>query len=181
MIRTLTAIFALCSVPLLYAAPAAAAPRRHSAAASGKPDPVGTFGDWTAYVAKGKDKTCYALAQPDKRAPANLQRDPAYVFISTRPTDGVRNELSIVEGFDVKNGGDQDASAAIGSASFKLIAKGSDLWLEDDSQGPQMIAAMKKGAQMTVTAMSMRGNVTTDTYSLSGLTKALDAALKGCK
>lgn len=149
--------------------------------APAKPNLIGTFGDWGAYVAPGKDKTCYVLAQPKTRAPATLKRDPAYVFISTRPAENVHNEISIVEGFDVKTDASQSASAEIGKASFEMVAKGSDLWLKNDAQQAQMIAAMKKSGQLLVKAKSLKGNLTTDTYSLDGLTLALNRVLKACK
>ena len=80
---------------------------------SGKPVQVGSFGDWGAFLAEGaKDKTCYALATPKDRAPAKLKRDPAYIFISNRPAEKVRNEVSVIMGFAMKDGG--EAKADIG-------------------------------------------------------------------
>ena len=77
--------------------PAAAAPKaaaKKDAAPSAKPTLVGTFGDWGAYEAQGaKSKICYALAQPKERTPAALKREQAYIFISSRPGEGVRNEV----------------------------------------------------------------------------------------
>ena len=146
-----------------------------------KPDLVGNFGQWGAYVTSGKNPTCYVLSQPQQRAPAALKRDPAYVFISTRPAEHVRNEVSIVMGFDVKDEPPTPARAEIGSADFDMVAKGSDLWLKDPAQDGAMLAAMKKSGRMTVKAASGRGNVTTDSYSLSGLNQALDRVLKSCK
>jgi len=155
--------------------------KKASAPAAGKPNLVATFGAWGAYVAPGKDKTCYVLAQPQTRSPATLKRDPAYVFISTRPAEHVRNEVSIVEGFDVKEDSAEPANARIGTTTFPLVAKGADLWIKDDTQQGQMIVAMKKSGQMVIKAMSLKGNVTTDTYSLDGLTQALDHVLRACR
>jgi hypothetical protein len=39
---------------------------------------------------------------------------------------------------------------------------------------------MKKGKSMTVEGTSRRGTVSTDSYSLSGITAALDAITKAC-
>jgi hypothetical protein len=146
-----------------------------------KPELVGSFGAWNAYVASGKNPTCYALAKPDHRVPDGLKRDPAYVFISTRPAEHVRNEISIVMGFEVKNDDAEPAKASVGRTSFDMIAKGSDLWLKQDDQDAAMLAAMKKGDKLVVKAASLRGKVTTDSYSLTGLSQALDHAQKGCK
>jgi hypothetical protein len=150
-------------------------------AAAAKPDQIGTFGSWEAYVTSGTNPTCYVLSQPQQRAPASLKRDPAYVFISTRPAEHVRNEVSIIMGFVVKDDGSAPPTATVGSTKFAMVAKDSDLWLKDDSQDGVMIAAMRKGDKMIVKAASLRGNVSTDSYSLSGLNQALDHALKSCK
>ena len=40
---------------------------------------------------------------------------------------------------------------------------------------------MQKGTRMTVVGKSRRGTVTTDTYSLSGISAALDAIAKECQ
>jgi hypothetical protein len=39
---------------------------------------------------------------------------------------------------------------------------------------------MRKGDEMVVRGKSRRGTITTDTYSLSGVTKAVDAITKVC-
>ena len=51
----------------------------------------------------GRGKICYVLAQPKSREPA-AKRDPGYAFISDRPAEGVRNEVSFIMGFDVAGG-----------------------------------------------------------------------------
>ena len=67
-----------------------------------KPELIGTYGDWSVFQSmSGKDKICYTLAQPKTRDPADLKRDPAYAFISERPAEHVRNEVSFIMGFDV--------------------------------------------------------------------------------
>jgi hypothetical protein len=145
----------------------------------GKPVELASFGDWGAFLAQGgKEKTCYALAMPKDRAPPALKRDQAYVFISSRPAENVRNEVSIIMGFQMKDG--TDAKAEIAGANFDLIAKGSNAWVKNPAQEPQFIDAMKHGAKLVVRAPSLKGNVTTDSYSLAGLSQALERVQKEC-
>lgn len=149
----------------------------------GKPVQVGNYGDWGAFVAQGgqgggKDKTCYALASPKDRAPGALKRDPAYVFISNRPGENVRSEVSIIMGFAVKEAG--DARAEIGGSNYDLVAKGNNAWIKNPAEESQFIEALKKGSKLIVKAPSLKGNVTTDTYSLSGLSQALEKVQKEC-
>src|SRR5271155_1954750 len=70
--------------------------------AANKPALVASYGDWSVFQSQaGKSHICYTLAQPKERAPADLKRDPAYAFISERPAERVRNEVSFIMGFEV--------------------------------------------------------------------------------
>lgn len=170
--------------------------------AAGKPLLVASFGDWGVYQTQAaKGRVCYTLAQPKDRAPADLKRDPAYAFISDRPTEGVRNEISFIMGFDVANAsGDAEAAdsakdakkdsrrkgapkaamAMVGDQSFELLAKSENLWVKNAAMEGQLVGEMRKGSKLEVRASSKRGNVTTDTYSLAGFSQALDRLQKDC-
>jgi len=152
-----------------------------SPAAAGKPVLVASYGDWGAYAAQtGKSKTCYALAQPKDRVPASLKRDPGYVFISTRPAEGVHNEISFVMGFAVKADPSSNPQVKVGNATIAMVAEGTNLWVKNAAQEGQLLDAMKKSPRLTVSAPSAKGNVTTDTYSLTGIVQALDRVQKEC-
>ena len=144
----------------------------------GKATQLGTFGEWACYCNPGKAKTCYALAQPKSREPSSLKRDPAYIFISTRPAENVKSEISFIMGFPMKDG--SEAKAEVGSSSFSLITKGSDAWVKNPAEESRLIDAMKKHPKLTVKATSAKGKTTTDTYVLSGLGQALERAHKAC-
>jgi len=136
------------------------------------------------------------LAQPKDRAPADLKRDPAYAFISDRPGEGVRNEISFIMGFDVVNPPDdagaaaaadskkkpaaKEATAIVGDQSFELLAKSANLWVKNAAKESQLVGEMRKGSKLEVKATSKRGNTTTDTYSLVGFAQALDRVQKDC-
>jgi hypothetical protein len=146
---------------------------------AGKPVQVGSYGDWGAFLAEsGKDKTCYALATPKERAPATLKRDPAYLFISNRPAEKVRNEVSIIMGFAMKDGA--EARADIGGSNFDLVAKGSNAWIKNPAEESRFVEELKKGSKLIVKAASLKGKVTTDSYSLSGISQALERVQKDC-
>jgi len=153
--------------------------KKKDAKGAAKPALLANYGDWGAFLAQsGKEKTCYALASPKDRNPAGLQRDPAYVFISNRPAENVRNEISIIMGFPMKDGA--AARAEIGSTGFDLVAKGPNAWVKNPAEEAQFIDMMKKSAKLVVKASSIKGNMTTDTYSLAGFSQALERVLKEC-
>ena len=157
------------------------APAKEAAAAPGGGQTflIGTFGDWKALMTgKDKQKVCYALSQPKERLPAKLVRDPGYLFISNRTADGARNEIAFKLGFAAKVG--QDGSLTIGTGNFPIVASGESAFLKNPAQEAQLIELMKRSAGITIKISSLRGNETTDKYSLSGFGKALEAATKEC-
>lgn len=167
---------------------------------SSKPALIGSYGDWKVYhSASGKAKICYLLAEPKKRDPQDSKREKAYAFISDRPSEHVRNEVSFVMGFEVATAADlkdrkkdkkprkhdtDDASvdpkAAIGDAEFDLAPKGSDLWVKNPAEESKVIGQMRDGVNLVIKAAGKRGGDTTDTYSLSGFSQAIDKAQKDC-
>ena len=159
-------------------------------AASGKPAPasapggsgatlIASFGEWGVYTAQtGRTKICYALTQPKDRQPKNVNRDPAYLFVSFRPAENVRNEVALVMGFSAREDG--SAEATIGSAKYALLTKDQHAWLKNPSEEGQAISTMAKGQNVLVKAQSSRGTQLTDRYSLSGFGQALERARKEC-
>jgi hypothetical protein len=143
---------------------------------------VGTFSDWTLYSnADDAAKICFLASPPAATEPANLKRDPALLYISAWPKDGVKSEVSIKLGFPAKKAPDPVASI-VGPvpANFKLFPKDDRVYVSDSTQELKLLEAMKKGSKLTVQAVSERGTTVTDTYSLSGFTAALQAFTSGC-
>ena len=166
----------------------------------GKPALVGSYGDWKVYHSgAGKGRICYLLAEPKAREPDDSKRDKAYAFISERPAEHVRNEISFVMGFDVgagseakekkkekksKKDDDEEAgvapTAAVGEAEFDLIAKGPDLFVKNPAEEGKVIDEMRKGVTLVIKATAKKGHPSTDSYSLSGFSQAIDKAIKDC-
>jgi hypothetical protein len=155
--------------------PAAAAP----AVPQGQPVQIATFGDWGVFASDTqRGRVCYALSQPKERLPKDLKRDPGYLFISTRPSEGVRNEISIITGFPTKN--NADGEMTIGATRYVLVQKDNSAWLKNPAEDPAALETMKKGTTLTAKTTSLRGNATTDRYSLNGLGQALERVKKEC-
>ena len=71
-------------------------------------------------------------------------------------------------------------TAAIGEEEFDLIPRGNDLWVKNPAEESKVIEEMRKGVSLVIKANARRGKATTDTYSLSGFSQAVDKALKDC-
>ena len=161
---------------LAFAAPAKKSPEEQAQL-------LGQFGDWGAYKADpGGKVVCFALGKPSAAVtlPAGRKRDPSYAFISTRPAEKVKNEVSVIVGYPQKPG--FDATAAIdGSAKYAMYTQEDGAWVKNAAEEAQMIEAMRKGGRLVITSESARGTKTTDTYSLKGIAEALDKVAAECK
>lgn len=143
---------------------------------------LGQFGDWGAYKASPGGKTvCFALSKPTAAAtePPGRPRDASYAFVSTRPSEKVKNEVSVIVGYPQKAG--HDATATVGSANYVMYTQNDGAWVKNAAEEAQMVDAMKKGADLVVKSESGRGTKTTDTYSLKGVAEALDKVAAECK
>jgi hypothetical protein len=140
---------------------------------------VASFGDWGVYTAQsGRTKICYALTQPKDRQPKNVSRDPAYLFVSFRPAENVRNEVALVMGFPTRENG--AAEASVGNAKYALLTKDQNAWLKNPAEEGQAITTMSKSQNVLIRAQSNRGTQLTDRYSLSGFGSALERARREC-
>jgi invasion protein IalB len=163
---TTAALFILAASTVLAAAPSRGA------------ELLGSYDDWHAYVENTSGgKVCFVMSQPTDREPEGLKRGPGYLFITARPKEKVDNEVSVMLGFPAKASG--DAVAGVANAKFKFFTDGENGWTED-SDGDEIVAAMRKGDELTLRAVSTRGNTNVDTYSLKGVTAALKRIDEAC-
>jgi hypothetical protein len=152
------------------------------AVAGAEPTLMGQFGTWGAYTATANGKkVCFALAKPSasKTNPPNRPRDPAYAFVSTRPAEKVINEVSVMIGYTLKPG--SESTLEVGGAAYAMYTQGDGLWIKNAAEEERMVDAMRRSADVTVKGVSAKGTETTDTFSLKGLSQALDKIAQDCK
>ena len=143
---------------------------------------LGQFGDWGAYTASpGGKKVCFALSKPtsSETDPPNRPRDPAWLFVSTRPAEKVNEEISVIFGYPLK--ANADATAEIGSTNFAMYTQNDGAWVKNAAEEARLVDAMRRGADITVKGESTRGTKTTDVFSLKGVSQALDRASQECR
>jgi invasion protein IalB len=137
-----------------------------------------TFGTWSVFTSDSQNKLCFVASAPEDKKPAGANRAAVLFYISAWPKDGVRSEVSVKLGYQIKGG--SAITVKVGKDSFKLFAKEERAFVADTTQELKLIEAMKKGQKVQVSATSERGTDTTDTYALSGLSQALQAMIAAC-
>lgn len=153
------------------------------AAADSAPTLLGAFKDWSAFQATTRDgKVCYAMARPKSSEPRKAARDAIYFLISDWPSRKSKAEPQIVPGYQYKP--DSKVTAQVGSDKVEFFTRNDggsgSAWVEDQADEARLIDAMKRGAQLIVTGLSQHGTLTRDTYSLGGISAALEKVDQAC-
>ncbi|MEL6287937.1 MAG: invasion associated locus B family protein [Pseudomonadota bacterium] len=139
-----------------------------------------SFKDWSAYNYEGTDKKiCFAVSQPKDFEPKNLDRSDIYFYVSDWPNQSVNTEVSIKAGYSYKSG--STTTATIGPNVFELFTDGDKAFVQSPETERDLVRAMRRGSRMIVKGRNADGTETTDVYSLSGITAALNYVAKNCK
>ncbi|WP_051332442.1 invasion associated locus B family protein [Cucumibacter marinus] len=135
---------------------------------------IGDFRDWSAYTtANSADRLCFVNSQPVAVEPQLEGLSQAYVYVTHRPSEGIRYEINLVAGYEFAP--DTLAEAQIGGQRFSMFTEGDAAWLEDASQSANMAAAMRAGSSLVIEGTSVRGVKVRETFSLSGATASMRA------
>jgi Invasion associated locus B (IalB) protein len=168
------------SSSLLFAAGLSLLSSQAFAQTQDNPASLGASGDWEAftYEAEGA-KVCYVYSQPKKSDPAAAKRGPVYFMISHWPSKKVKGQPSTFIGYTFKEG--SEVKLAVDAKSFNLYPVDNMAWTDKVETEKAILAALKSGKNMTVAGTSAKGTATKDTYSLNGISAAMDAIDGACK
>ena len=140
---------------------------------------LGKFKDWQSFVlVKEGVKTCFAQSIPIVKAPKKLKRDPSRLFVSFRPNEKIKNEISVTNGYQFKL--KAPVTSKSGKKSYDLFSKGRFAWVVENEDEIKLISTMKKASRLMIIGNSEKGTQTTDHYSMMGFTKAYNSAKKSC-
>tara|TARA_E500000331_G_scaffold334715_1_gene360166 strand:+ start:421 stop:927 length:507 start_codon:yes stop_codon:yes gene_type:complete len=140
---------------------------------------TGKHKDWESFVlSKDGNKICYAQSIPVIRAPKKLKRDPSRLFVSFRPAENIKNEVSVTNGYEFKLKTPVEAKS--GKKTYDLFSKGRFAWVVDEKDEQKLISTMKKASRLMILGNTEKGDQTTDHYSMMGFTKAYNSAKKSC-
>jgi invasion protein IalB len=141
--------------------------------------------DWSIFEAgEGASKVCWIVSQPKSTSASRggqtveVNRGDIFLMVAIRPADNVRNEVSFLSGYPFKEG--SNVTVTVGSNDYTLFTTGENAWTQSGAEDDQITTAFRAGSEARVTGESSRGTRTSDLFSLSGFTAALDAARERC-
>ena len=142
------------------------------------PRSTGKYKNWESFVAETeKGKICFAQTVPTKRAPGAIQRDQSKLFVTFRPGENIKDEVSVTSGHDYKS---STVTASSGKKRYSFFSQKNFAWLLDDQEEKKFIKLMKRATDLMIKGKTKDGAETTDHYSMMGFTKAYNTAKKVC-
>lgn len=172
-----------CWRPLVLLAAVLVFPVAHAAEQSNA-TLTGSYRDWFVYRSgEGESLNCFALSKPRNSDPGSLDRGEIAFLVSSWPARNTEHEPSVVAGYLYSE--DPNVRVQIGGDQFEFgLTRNNDgvggAWMEETAQEGRLINSMKGGSEMVVIGTSTDGTLTRDTYSLAGITAALDSIETGC-
>ncbi len=148
-------------------------------AQASEPRLIGTFGDWTAYsFTENGNKVCYMASQPKTAVGNYTSRGDIFTLITHRPAEKTKDVFSYITGYPYKPG--SEVTISVNGRSFKLFTQDDTAWAADAAADASLARAIQEGSKMLVKGTSKRGTLTTDTFGLSGSSKAYQTISKEC-
>ena len=142
------------------------------------PRSTGKYKNWESFIAEtDKGKICFAQTVPTKRAPAAVKRNKSKLFVTFRPSEEIKDEVSLTSGHDYKT---SSVTASSGKRRYSFFSQKDFAWLLDDQEEKKFIQLMKRATDIIVKARTTKGAETTDHYSMMGFTKSYNTAKKTC-
>jgi len=142
------------------------------------PRSTGKYKNWESFSAEtDKGKVCFAQTIPTKRAPLSIKRNASRLFVTFRPGENIKDEISITSGHSYKS---STVTAKSGKNNFTFFSQDNFAWLLDEKEEQGLIKLMKKATNLIIKARTTNGAETTDHYSMMGFTKAYNTAKKTC-
>ena len=147
-------------------------------ATANAPRSTGKYKNWESFtVQTDKGKICFAQTIPTKRAPASIKRERSKLFVTFRPSESIKDEVSLTSGHNYKS---STVTASSGKKSYSFFSQKNFAWLLDDQEEKNFIKLMKRATNLIIKARTTKGAETTDHYSMMGFTKAYNTAKKSC-
>ena len=138
----------------------------------------GTFKDWQAFTATtDQGKICFAQSKPKTRSPKNFKREPSKLFVTFRPQENIKDEVSVTSGHIYKT---STVKAKSGKNNYTFFSKKDFAWIADEKREEKFIKLMKRASNIMLTANEPKGSQTVDHYSMMGFSKAYETAKKNC-
>ncbi len=149
------------------------------AATAQEPRAVATYKDWSVFVRDvDSDKICFAAAEASDKSPKSVNHGDVFFLVATWKSGAASEQPSLMTGYSI----DQrpEPNIRIGSDKWDMYSSENEAFIESGDEEQRLLRAMRRGADMRVSAVSKRGTATSYIVSLRGVTAALERVRREC-
>lgn len=170
-----------CSLPLcLSGALLLAALPAAPVFAQSTPKLVKTYSDWTVYTrGAGNERICYVLTKAQTESPSSVNHGDIYFMIANWKNGAASEQPSFLAGYNLKT--TRAPKAQVGATAVTMFASENEAFISERADERKLVAKMRAGSTMTISAVSQRGTQTRYSFSLKGVTAALRQAKSACR
>lgn len=151
-----------------------------SSVAAAQPAAVATYKDWSVFVREeGGDKICFAATEASDKSPKSVNHGDVFFLVATWRSGAAKNQPSLMTGYALS--AKPEPTLRIGSDRWEMYASENEAFIEAAAEETRLIDAMRRGADMRISAVSQRGTATSYVISLLGISAALDRVSAECR
>jgi len=148
--------------------------------AAAEPQALATFKSWSVFVHEtGNDRICFAAAEASDKSPKTVNHGDIFFLVASWKSGAASNQPSFRVGYNLQVA--PPPTIRIGSEKWDMYVSDNEAFIESAAAEQGLVNAMRKGADMKISAMSSRGTATSYVVSLSGISAALDRARDACR
>lgn len=149
-------------------------------AAAADPKAVATYKDWSVFVREvDGDKICFAATEAGEKSPQSVNHGDVFFLVASWQSGAATNQPSLMTGYPLNTR--PEPTLRVGSDKWDMYSADNEAFIESAEDEARLVRAMKRGADMRVSAVSARGTATSYVISLRGVTAALDRVAQECR
>ncbi|MEL7488703.1 MAG: invasion associated locus B family protein, partial [Pseudomonadota bacterium] len=139
----------------------------------------GAVGDDGENKCANGDTICFAATEAKDKSPKSVNHGDIFFLIATWKSGAASEQPSLMAGYNFKDA--SEPTLRIGSDRWKMFVSDNEAFIEESTDESRLIRAMRRGADMRVSAYSTRDTATNYVISLRGVSAALDRAKEICR
>ncbi len=151
-----------------------------SGAFAQQPEAKATYKDWSVFVREvNGEKICFAATEASDKSPKSVNHGDVFFLIASWASGAAKEQPSLMTGYALN--GKPEPTLRIGSDKWDMYVSENEAFIEEAAEENRLVRAMRRGADMRVSALSQRGTATSYVISLRGVSAALDRAAAECR
>jgi len=150
-----------------------------SVPALASPSLQGSYGDWRVYSRfDGQQKLCYVVSDAKSKSPSHVRHGDIHFIVANWKSGAAFEQPSFMADFGLKSS--NPPRLRVNGSQYPMFVSQNEAFIAERDDEESLIKNMRAGSTMRVDAVSMRGTNVTYTFSLQGVTAALEKAQSAC-